>query len=72
LIFGLYCNASALLQSGKTYFYIRKKAFLQLWHDSFTVVEKHFYIRKNKFCCWEDDKMDARMSFTDLGGSFAL
>ncbi len=33
-------------------FYGRRKAFLQLWHDSFTVVEKHFYVCRNKFCCW--------------------
>jgi hypothetical protein len=38
-------------------FYGRKKAFLQLWHDSFTVVEKHFHGCRNKFCCWTDDKM---------------
>jgi len=54
-------NAFFLLQSGKTYFYSRKKAFLQLWHNSFTVVEMFFYNRKNKFCCWEDDKMHARI-----------
>jgi hypothetical protein len=40
-------------------FYSRKKAFLRLWHDSFTAVEKHFYSRKNKFCCWAVDRMQA-------------
>ena len=44
-------NAFFLLQSNKTYFYSRGKAFLRLWHDRFTFVEKHFYNRKNKFCC---------------------
>jgi len=40
-------------------FYNRRKAFLRLWHDSFTAVEKHFYSRKNKFCRWIDHKMQA-------------
>ena len=40
-------------------FYNRRKAFLRLWHDSFTAVEKHFYNCKNKFCRWIDHKMQA-------------
>lgn len=40
-------------------FYNRRKAFLQLWNDSFTDVENHFYNCRNKFCCWAVDRMQA-------------
>jgi len=42
-------NAFCLFVSDIFIFYGRRKAFLRPWHDSFTIVEKHFYIRKNKF-----------------------
>jgi hypothetical protein len=45
----IYLPAFLLLASSIFIFYSCRKAFLQLWHDSFTAVEKHFYNCKNKF-----------------------
>jgi hypothetical protein len=55
----MFMHAFFDLQTCIFIFYGRKKAFLRLWHDSFTVVEKHFHNCKNKFCCLRDERMQA-------------